>query len=216
MVGRSTSGSKRGEARSRPAFRMSTNPETDAKGARQVVVDFMTSMLLHDILFGTAPTPGPCLHTTTLRFVEDFFERMQPRDPAEELLVSQMLMAHARTVRLTMMATSASDLDHIRILNEHAERASNTYRRLMLTLTDYRRPAKQGDTITAIQQANFASQQVVLNGDSHGTKNTTNEQGCDAGQAASPVSLESSGARVLAECCPEPAALGALDRAEVG
>lgn len=187
---------------------MTSNPETDAKASRLVVINLITSTILNDSLFGTAPSANPCLHTTARRFAEDFFERMNPRDPAEELLVSQMLMAHARVVRLTTLASTASDYDGIRIVNEYADKASNSYRRLMLALTEYRRPPKQGDTITAIGQANFANQQVIQN---HETTNATNEQGCKP-QAAPALPADAGGIGVSAFNCSASPALDAIHR----
>lgn len=60
-------------------------------------------------------------------------------------------------------------------MHEYTDRASNTYRRLMLTLAEHRRPPA-ATSFTAIRQANIANQQVVQNHENFGTK-ATNEQG---------------------------------------
>ena len=72
------------------------------------------------------------------------------------------------------------DLDALTQINDSADKASNTFRRLMLALAEYRRPPRAGDTFSAIQQANIAGQQVVQNCKSEKSKseNPTNEQGC--------------------------------------
>ncbi|MDX9912004.1 MAG: hypothetical protein RBS39_09245 [Phycisphaerales bacterium] len=104
---------------------------------------------------------------------------MAPRDPAEEMLIAQMLFAHARVMRLTALANQQTGLDAIRVVNEYADRASNTYRRLMLALAEYRRPPRSGDTFAVVKQANIAGQQVIQNHE-NSTTIATNEQGCRA------------------------------------
>jgi hypothetical protein len=114
-------------------------------------------------------------------FVQGLIERMAPRDPVEEMFAVQIALAHVRTLSLTEKASRAEALDDVRILNEYADRASNSFRRLTQALGDYRRPSR-GPT-TAIQQANFGAQQLVVNGSIEGVESATNEQGCqDQGQ----------------------------------
>ena len=72
----------------------------------------------------------------------------------------------------------AGTLKSIRTIHEYADRASNTFRRLMLILAEYRKPPRVGDSFTAIGQANIAGQQVVVNGGQE-NGNATNEQGSD-------------------------------------
>jgi hypothetical protein len=102
---------------------------------------------------------------------------MAPRDAVEEMLIAQMLFAHARVMRLTALANQQTALEPIRTIHEYADRASNTYRRLMLALAEYRRPPRTGDTFAVVKQANIAGQQVIQNHENSGT-NATNEQGC--------------------------------------
>ncbi len=113
---------------------------------------------------------------SAMLYVDDLIERMSPRDPAEEMLVIQLVLTQARVLHLTDMANRQQGLEQIRTLHEYTDRASNTYRRLMLTLADYRRPPA-ATSFTAIRQANIAKQQVVQNHENFGTK-ATNEQGC--------------------------------------
>lgn len=112
-------------------------------------------------------------------YAQSVIARMEPRDAVEEMLIAQMLFAHARVMRLTALANLQTSLDSIRTVHEYADRASNTYRRLMLALAEYRRPPRTGDTFAVVKQANIAHQQVVQNHEIAST-NATNEQGCDA------------------------------------
>lgn len=108
--------------------------------------------------------------------VMDTILQMGARDPVEELLIEQMLMVHSRVIRLTVLAHRQTHVQGLRILSEHADRASNTYRRLMLAFVEYRRPPRRGDTFAVVKQANIANQQIVQNQETrHG--NATNEQG---------------------------------------
>jgi hypothetical protein len=172
------------------SIRVIGNPETDAIAARQVVVNVVTGTIIGDTVFGETVGEGADLRVTTQRFVDDCVERMAPGDPVEELLISQLLLTHGRVVRLSHLAQQKLSYDEIRNLNELADRASNTYRKLMLALAEYRRPAR-GSSITAIQQANIANEQVVMNGSTNESKNATNEQGCEHATSASPLPVES-------------------------
>ena len=143
-----------------------------------------------------------CLAPRESNYARDVISRMAPRDAAEEMLVAQLLFAHARVLRLTEMTQHATTVEMIRVIHEYADRASNTYRRLMLALAEYRRPFRTGDTIAVVQQANITNQQVV-----HAHENRTNEQGFerrgDAGvaandDAATPLPIESVGTDFLA------------------
>lgn len=191
MIARTSQLSKANTTPSRPPVAVQGNPETDAIAARQVLINIVTGTIIGDTVFGTASTGSPCMQTTTMRYVDDFVERMSPRDPAEELLVSQMLLTHARVIRLNHLAQQATGLEQVRIVNEYADRASNTYRRLMMAFREYRRPPRQGDSFTAIQQANIAHQQVVMNREHNAQENTTNEQGCEPGAGSTSLPAES-------------------------
>ena len=120
---------------------------------------------------------GSDLGKTSDGFVEHVFNGMDPRDPAEEMLVSQLVIAHTRAMHLADLAMNQTNIDQIRIINEYADKAANTYRRLMLALDEYRRPRRGGDSYTQIKQANIANQQIVDNREMSNEKNTTNEQG---------------------------------------
>lgn len=106
--------------------------------------------------------PSPELRQSCLAFVTDTIRRAEPQDPMEEMLISQMLLAHLRSLHMTFLSGGSQHTEDIGALAQHAERASNTYRRLMLALAEYRRPAHR--SFTAIAQANVAQQQIVANG----------------------------------------------------
>ncbi|MCW5769156.1 MAG: hypothetical protein KIT19_10765 [Phycisphaeraceae bacterium] len=108
-------------------------------------------------------------------YVDDVLARMQPRDPMEEMLTLQAILANARVMHLTELACRQTDLDALRVVNEAADRATNTTRRIAQTLADLRRPPAL-PSFTAIRQTNIAAQQVVANGNAPDGK-ATNEQG---------------------------------------
>ncbi|GJM19643.1 MAG: hypothetical protein DHS20C14_18560 [Phycisphaeraceae bacterium] len=121
---------------------------------------------------------GIDLGESAVTYARDLIERMNPRDPAEEMLIVQMLMAHVRVLHLTDLAAKQTGLDGVRTVHEHADRASNTYRRLMLALSEYPKPPRTPGSFTAIGQANIAQQQVVQNQERGSDGNATNEQRC--------------------------------------
>ena len=112
-------------------------------------------------------------------YARDVIKRMAPKDPAEEMLVSQLLYAHTLVMRLTEMANRQTSVEGITAVHEYADRASNTYRRLMLALAEYRRPARSGDTFAVVKQTNIAGQQVIQNHENP-KQTATNEQGFTA------------------------------------
>ncbi len=140
---------------------------------------------------------------------------MAPRDALEEMLAVQALLAHVRVLHLTKLSGSQTEIKSVQVVNEYADRASNTFRRLMLALAEYRRPPKAGDSFTAIKQANIANQQVVQNEKTR-TENTANEQGSAAASGPSALPVDSGGS-CLAEILGQPEqAVGAQHRAKDG
>lgn len=156
------------------AVRVTGNPNNDPHAAREVHGKAVAGAVYGNALRQriAAMFSGPIAQSAML-YVDDLVDRMAPRDPAEEMLVIQMVLAHARVLHLTDLANRQERLVSIRAINEHADRASNTFRRLMLALSDYRRPRAPA-AFTAIRQANIAGQQVIQN---HETQNTPNELG---------------------------------------
>ncbi len=193
---------------------------TDPKAAR----------LLHGSILPAAVYSNACrqrlagifgdvdLGASAITYADDLIERMAPRDPAEEMLIVQMLMAHSRVMHLTSLANVQECLEPLRIVNEYADRASNTYRRLMLALAEYRRPLRGGDSFTAIKQANIAGQQVVMNGATTPSENATNEQGsaprADPREAPAALPAEPRGAGIAPVIGAAREAVGAINGAE--
>ena len=159
-----------------------------------------------------------------LTYAADVMDRMKPRDPLELMLIVQALGAHARVLHLTNLANQQTTLDRVRTTHEYADKASNTYRRLILALTEYCRPPRTGDSFTGIKQANIAAQQVVNNVEQR--ENTTNEQGSSNIQhAENPPNCPEGGQTLSAEpqgpCIPESLrsqdeAVGAVHRSANG
>lgn len=128
---------------------------------------------------GMAAVLGESGKADAQAYAKDVIARMQPRDALEEMLIAQLLYTHSRVTRLAYLANQQEYVKDIAIINEYADRATNTYRRQMLALAEYRKPPRQGDTIAFVNQANIAGQQVVQNGGQANEK-STNEQGCGA------------------------------------
>lgn len=150
--------------------------------------------------------PAPLAQSAML-FAEDLFDRMDPRDPVEEMLLTQLVLTHARVLHLTDLANRRDDADSIRTVHEYADRASNTFRRLALSLSEYRRPPMAAN-FTAIRQANFAAQQVIQ---SNETEDATNELGCEPA-CASALSADGSWPLVAPGFGAEREAVATIDR----
>ena len=154
--------------------------------------------------------------STTVLHVRDTLQRINAADPMEEMLVGQALMTHARIVRLNHFMADATDIEQIKVLCEAADRASNTYRRQMAALGEYRHPK----ATPQFNQTNIASQQVIQNHVGQKEK-STNEQGlADANeheptpnpQAAIPT--HAGGATITTASREEESALEAVHRPE--
>lgn len=193
-------------------FRIRGHSLQDPAVARQVHIEALTSSVHANGLaarIGNRVT-GIDLAETSDTWTRDVLERMAPRDPAEEMLVAQLIFAHTRAMHLSDLATRQTMVDTIRTLNEYADRASNTYRRLMLALAEYRRPPKGGDT--HIRQANIAAQQVVLNSEGGSNESATNEQGYGAAEAPPSLPTLSEGSSIPPGIGGPDAAVGSLHR----
>ncbi len=204
-----------------PVIKLSADPATDPAAARQIHASSVPGAIYGDALRYQLEGlfKGLRLAQSAHTYVEDLIRRMDPRDPMEEMLVAQALMAHARVLHLTKIANRQTCLDSVRIVNEHADKASNTFRRLMLALHEYRKPPRGGDSFTAIRQANIAGQQVVMNGKPESTENATNEQGFGGaggtgcgGSGAAAIPAEPGRSGVAPGLCSEGEALGAVHR----
>src|SRR5262245_35140594 len=79
--------------------RLSGDPDTDPQAARTIHIEALTgavyaNALRHKIadLYPKRISPSAMLH------VEDVLARMAPRDPAEEMLIAQLVLTHARVL----------------------------------------------------------------------------------------------------------------------
>ena len=102
-------------------------------------------------MMGRQSPPLADLHAEGMRQLA----RMQPRDAIEELLMSQMLMTHARVVFLNRFANKQTKSIWSDLFHSAADRAANTYRRQMESLAKYRRPRPRRTTITSIRTAHI-------------------------------------------------------------
>ncbi len=111
-------------------------------------------------------------------FIDAIRESVQPRNAIEEMLLVQMAWTHARLARLSAIAHNQERRGNVQVVHSACDRAANTFRRQMLTLAEYRRPA-QPNNFLAIKQANVAHQQVVQNVEDQNLRNeiASNEQG---------------------------------------
>jgi hypothetical protein len=108
-------------------------------------------------------------------FITAIIESVKPRDLVERMLCVQMAWTHARLARLSVSAASQENIKSFAVVHQAADAATNTYRRLMQALADYRTP-RRGEGFTAVKNQYNANQQVVQNGNpENGT--ATNEQG---------------------------------------
>ena len=98
----------------------------------------------------------------SLAYVESLQKSIKPRDAVEEMLVLQMAWTHGRLGHMSSLATQQTSRENIRTVHDACDRAANTYRRQMLALAEYRRPARS-DNFTVVKQANVANQQLVNN-----------------------------------------------------
>ncbi len=107
----------------------------------------------------------------------------------------EALWAHARAARLSQLMADSSDINHTRTLSEAADRASNTFRRLMTALDEHRRPSAKTSRPTTFAQTNIAGQQIIQNNLSANSaavpKNPSNELGYD--HAARQLSADTQG-----------------------
>lgn len=95
-------------------------------------------------------------------YVSQMVAEMKPRDPLEQMLIAQALWCHCRSARLSAIANEQTETANVRVVNDACDRASNSFRKLMLALAEYRRPPRT-ESFTVVKQANVAQQQVVNN-----------------------------------------------------
>lgn len=164
-----------------------------AKGLRSNDADLRGKLekLIHVEMAGdgvlTAQYKGvadPIVEENATSFLRMIRDSVKPRDALEELLCVQMAWTHARLARLNVYVASEKTFKGLKIFNEAADGAANTYRRQLLALNDYRN-LRRANAFTAIKQANIAQQQVIQQNQNEKSENTksTNEQGLPASPA---------------------------------
>jgi hypothetical protein len=198
-------------------LRLSGDPDTDPEAAGDLHGPVMAGLAYREALAGdlTGMYGDFDLTESAMLHARRVMERMAPRDPVEEMLVAQLLATHARVMRLNWLANKQESYHGIKTITEYADRATNTYRRQMLALAEYRKPPRAGDSFTAIRQANVAQNQVVVNGDSERPENATNEQG-SGGEPTPALPADARRAGIVACKRGEGEAVGAGHRAEDG
>jgi len=195
--------SKKKNTRRQPVVKVNGNPATDSAVACQVHSRILASAVYARALDAgvSGAVKGMDLAESSHTYVDALLEKVGPKDPLEEMLVVQALMAHSRVLHLSELANSQQELISIRVLNEYADRASNTFRRLMLALAEYRRPFPARGAKTSIGQANIAQNQIVVSDELRQTKNGSNEQGFeDAEEAVQPDAGGALGAPSIGQC----------------
>lgn len=182
---KSRRGATPGAGQERPVvpLRVGGNPATDPAAAHRLHLGGVAGSVYTNGVCQRLARPFESLNLgeSGMAFVLGLIEKMAPRDPLEEMLVVQALMAHLRAMHLSDLSWRQTGTENLKAVNEHADRASNTFRRLMLALGEYRRPPRAGDSFTAIRQANIAGQQIVMNAETP-ARNPANEQGCGDGE----------------------------------
>ena len=104
----------------------------------------------------------------------EFVHLMRPRDPLEKVTLEQLMLHHARVVRLSQQACRQTDPEPAKLFHEACDGASGSFRRLVSAFNENRRPRQKA--AIAIDQANVANQQVVQNVTPHqGKKRQTNK-----------------------------------------
>lgn len=141
------------------------------------------------------------------------------RDPIEELMVVQILTAHARSLRYADLAAMQNDVVNTKCIAQAADGAGNLFRRLVQTLIDYRNP-NRGATVMA-KQANVAAQQTVNQAQQQLISNSqnekpSNEKGCGEGNRAPALLPDARGAGVPAAVDPPRQAVEAHPRPQDG
>jgi hypothetical protein len=168
------------------------DPAKRAEVSRAVALKF-TARQFRDMILNPADKEHAYFKQLEVMAVE-YLQRFEPRDPVEEMMIAQMLWAHARVANLMRRAKAQKEIKWAELLYEATDRASNLVRRQMLALAEYRRPRRR--TFTAIRQANIAGQQVVT---SSSPVENRNEEQNKAKVSAQPKGIGGAAEKRLAE-----------------
>lgn len=136
---------------------ISAESDPDFQADDQSPVPAPESFLQSLMLLALPPVQGkPSVFEPVARRIA---KQLAPQDPAEEMLVAQMISTCYRALRLSRDATVQTDAKWADLHYNHADRAFNLFRRQLQTLSDYRRP--RSTSFTAIRNANFTAQQLI-------------------------------------------------------
>ena len=128
-------------------------PHSDAEVQKLRFGPVATALALAQIFTGGTHTVGAAAH------LGDIAAQLKARDPVEEMLIQQMVLTHARVVRLSAQSLNEQNESWRELLSGEYERAANLFRRQMLAFHEYRQPTR--GTFVAVRHANIAAQQVV-------------------------------------------------------
>ena len=187
------------------------DPRTSGSARRQVHVETPVGAVYREQIGRAFRDPSDTFQDTAVEYAAEMLRRMNCRDALEEMLVGQALLTHARLLRLTQRAARAKSYDEVQKMSHACDLASNTYRRLMLGLSDYRRPASTS-SFTAVRQANIAGQQLIQNSEISGRQKATNELGGEHGQDPPLLPADAPGPAITTSVSPAHEALDQVNR----
>jgi hypothetical protein len=91
-----------------------------------------------------------------------FLQGFEPRDGIERMMLTQLLLTHARMEGISRSAMTQKTMEHMEMFNTMADRAANTFRRTSEALKAYRKPtASRRRTYTSIRTAHITANQVI-------------------------------------------------------
>jgi hypothetical protein len=148
-------------------------PIRDADAARHVYIDSVAAVYIGST--NSYVVSGDEKHRGTEMFLQGLKDSVKPRDALEEMLVNMAAATYARFMRLNKRAAEQDTRDNVAVVNHAADQAANAFRKLMLGLTEYRRP--RGMKVFA-PHANVGQYQQVNYQDGNAQDgNGSNEQG---------------------------------------
>ena len=113
-------------------------------------------------LLDVALSSDPFHSADLVPIAHQLLQQLAPQDPAEQMLVTQMIATFTRSMFLTRHANRQKNARWFALYSGECDRAMNLYRKQMAALADYRRPRRT--VFNAIRTANIAGQQVVMTG----------------------------------------------------
>jgi hypothetical protein len=164
------------------------DPAEERRVVRDAFVNIVGAHVFSEQMYGLVrENDAKVALKTAEQFIQAIRDSVLPRDAIEEMLVVQMAWTHARLAKLSAIANNQEQRRNMQAVHDACDHAANTFRRQMLTLAEYRRPALPGNFM-AIKQANIAHQQVVQNVENPQNEIASNEQG--SARAALPPVVE--------------------------